>query len=215
MKVVVIGSTGFVGSKIVNELAIRNFEVLGISREDQVSEFNNVSYLNLNVFDTDELIRNIEGYDVLVSAYSSGWSNPNMHEDFINGYKSIQKAVTESKIKRYIVIGGAGSLYVSDAVQAVDTDEFPEDFKPVAMAAREYFNLLKTEKSLDWLYLCPAFEMHPGIDIGRTEKYRYGTMNPVYDENGRSSISVEDLAFAVVDEISEKKYNQTMFTVGY
>ena len=38
---------------------------------------------------------------------------------------------------------GAGSLYVTDTIQAEDIDEFPEIFKPVTRAAREYFNLLK------------------------------------------------------------------------
>ena len=138
-----------------------------------------------------------------------------MHEDFINGSLSIQRAVQESSVKRYIVIGGAGSLYVSDTVKVVDTDEFPEAFKPVARAAREYFNTLKTVTSFDWLYLCPSLEMHPGITTGRTEKYRYGTIHPIFDVSGRSVISVEDLAVAVVDEIEEKKNNQAMVTVGY
>lgn len=215
MKVAVVGSTGFVGSKIINELVNRNYQVLGISRESKISEYENLTYLKLDVFDTNELAQHIKGYDVLVSAYSSGWENPNMHDDFVNGSLSIQNAVKVAGVKRYIVIGGAGSLYVSDLVQVVDTDEFPEMFKPVARAAREYFNLLKNESSLDWLYLSPALEMHPGITTGRTEKYRYGTISPIFDESGKSIISVEDLAVAVVDEIEEEKFSKTIFTVAY
>ncbi|MCI0922593.1 NAD(P)-dependent oxidoreductase [Sphingobacterium rhinopitheci] len=215
MKVAVIGSTGFVGSKIINELVNRNYDVLGISRDNKISENENLTYLNVDIFDTDKLAQNITGYDILVSAYSSGWGNPNMHEDFVKGSLSIQKSAIKSKVKRYIVIGGAGSLYVTESIQAVDTDEFPEIFKPVARAAREYFNLLKKETSLDWLYLSPALEMHPGITTGRTEKYRYGTMTPIFDERGQSFISVEDLAVAVVDEIEEEKFNKTLFTVAY
>lgn len=215
MKVAVVGSTGFVGSKIIKELVDRNYEVLGISRESNISEYDNLTYLKLDIFDTNELAEYIKGYDVLVSAYSSGWGNPNMHDDFVNGSLSIQNAVKLAGVKRYIVIGGAGSLYVSDSVQVVDTDEFPELFKPVARAARAYFNLLKNEDSLDWLYLSPALEMHPGIVTGRTEKYRYGTVSPIFDENGKSTISVEDLAVAVVDEIEEKKFSKTIFTVAY
>lgn len=215
MKIAVIGATGFVGSKIITELVNRNFEVLGISRDSKVSEHQNLKYVVLDVFNTEELASQIKGYDVLISAYSSGWDNPNMHEDFVNGSMSIQQAATMAEIERYIVIGGAGSLYVTESIQAVDTDEFPEMFKPVARAAREYLNLLKTETNLNWLYFSPAFEMHPGITTGRTGKYRHGTNNPIFDENGRSSISVDDLAVAVVDEVEEKKYKQTIFTVGY
>ena len=90
MKVAVIGSTGFVGSKIINELVNRNYDVLGISRDNKTSENVNLTYLNVDIFDTDKLAQNITGYDILVSAYSSGWENPNMYQDFINGSLSIQ-----------------------------------------------------------------------------------------------------------------------------
>ncbi len=215
MKIAVIGATGFVGSKIINELVRRNYEVLAISRDSMVSEHENLKYVGLDIFNTDQLASQIKGYDVLISAYSSGWENPNMHEDFVNGSTSIQQAATLAGVGRYIVIGGAGSLYVTESIQAVDTDEFPEMFKPVARAAREYLNSLKQEETLNWLYFSPAFEMHPGITTGRTGKYRHGVTNQIFDENGRSSISVEDLAVAIVDEVEEKKYNQTIFTAAY
>ena len=215
MKIVVIGATGFVGSNIVNELVHRNHEVIGISRDEKTSDKSNLTLVHVDVTDTNALADRIKGCDIVVSAFSSGFANPNMHEDFIKGSTSIQHAVKLADVKRYIVIGGAGSLYVADHVQAVDTDAFPEIFKPVARAAKDYLNILKNEDSLNWLYFSPALEMHPGITTGRTGKYRHGTMNPITDENGRSMISVEDVAVAVADEIETPKYRQTIFTAAY
>ncbi len=216
MKIAVIGATGFVGSSLINELINRKFEVLGISNSDKESSFTNLKYVNLDVNNTTELVSLIKGYDVLISAFSAGWSNPNYQEDYIKGSISIQNAVRLAEVPRYIVIGGSGSLYVAEGVQAVDTDAFPEEFKTVAKAAREYYlNHLKTEETLEWLYFSPPFEMHPGIINGRTGNYRFGTLNPIFDNNGKSSISVEDLAVALVDEIENKKFSKTIYTVGY
>lgn len=215
MKIAVIGATGFVGSNITNELVNRNHEVLGISKQEKTSDKSNLTFIELDVTNVNELANCIKGCDIVVSAFSSGWENPNMHEDFIKGSTSIQDAVKLADVKRYIVIGGAGSLYVADNLQAVDTDEFPELFKPVALAAREYLNILKNDESLNWLYFSPALEMHPGITTGRTGKYRLGTLNPITNENGRSMISVEDVAVVIADEIETPKYRQTIFTAAY
>lgn len=215
MKIVVIGATGFVGQSITKELVDRNHDVLGISKQIKTSEMDNLTYLSLDVNDVEELAKSLKGYDVVVSAFSSGWTNPNMHEDFITGSTSIQKAVILSGVGRYIVIGGAGSLYVAENIQAVDTAEFPEMYKPVALAARAYLNLLKEETELNWVYFSPALEMHPGIIVGRTGTYRHKALNPIFDENGRSSISVEDVAVVIADEIESPKYSKTIFTAAY
>jgi hypothetical protein len=61
----------------------------------------------------------------------------------------------------------------------------------------------------------PAFEMHPGITTGRTGKYRLGLDNPVFDENNKSVLSVQDLAVAIVDEVENPKHHQTRFTAAY
>jgi len=185
-----------------------------VSKEKKKSD-RRMALVKLDVTNVNELADRIKGFDIVVSAFSSGWDNPNMYEDFIKGSKSSQEAVKLADVKRYIVIGGAGSLYVADNVQAVDTDEFPAMFKPVANAARDYFKILKTDKTLDWAYFCPALEMHPGLTNGRTGKYRLGTIHPVNNDEGRSILSVEDVSMVIADEIESPKHHQTMFTAAY
>src|SRR5690625_7422938 len=86
-------------------------------------------------------------------------------------------------VKRLIVVGGAGSLYVDEKTQLIDTDEFPEEFKLGASGARDYLNELKSEKDLDWVFFSPAIEMNPTIKTGRTGKYRLGKDQPAFNEN--------------------------------
>lgn len=213
MKIAIIGATGFVGSTILNELANRNHEITAIARNPKDST--NVNWVKADILNTTELASILKGNDVVISAYNAGWTNPNLYDDFIAGSKSIQEAVKQSGVKRFITIGGAGSLFVAPNLQAVDTPDFPKEYYAGASAARDYLNILKEEKDLDWAFFSPAFEMHPGITTGRTGKYRLGLDNPIFDENQRSILSVEDLAVVIADEAETPKHHQVRFTAAY
>lgn len=213
MKIAIIGATGFVGSNILNEVVNRNHEVTAIVRNPKTSE--NVNWVKADVFNTDTLADALKGNDVVISAYNPGWTNPNIYDDFIAGSKAIQEAVKKSGVKRYITIGGAGSLFVAPNLQAVDTPDFPKEYHAGATAARDYLNILKEEKELDWAFFSPAFEMHQGITTGRTGNYRLGLDTPVFDENNRSILSGEDLAVVIADETENPKHHQVRFTAAY
>ncbi|MNE77210.1 hypothetical protein D3C80_1735080 [compost metagenome] len=57
--------------------------------------------------------------------------------------------------------------------------------------------------------------MHPGITTGRTGKYRLGTDSPVFNEEGRSILSGEDVAVVLADEVENPKHHQVRFTAAY
>lgn len=213
MKIAIIGATGFVGSAILNELADRKHNITAIARNPK--DTSNVNWVAADIFNTDALAETLKGNDVIISAYNSGWTNPNIYDDFIAGSKAIQEAVKKSGVKRYITIGGAGSLFVAPGLQAVDTPDFPKEYYVAASAARDYLNIIKEEKELDWAFFSPAFEMHPGITTGRTGKYRLGLENPVFDNEQRSILSVEDLAVVIADEAETPKHHQVRFTAAY
>lgn len=213
MKIAIIGATGFVGSAILNELADRKLDITAIARNPKDST--NAAWIAADIFNVDALAEVLKGHDAVVNAYNSGWTNPNIYDDFIAGSKAIQEAVKKSGVKRYITIGGAGSLFVAPGLQAVDTPDFPKEFYAGATAARDYLNILKEEKGLDWAFFSPAFEMHQGITTGRTGKYRLGLENPVFNEEQRSILSVEDLAVVIADEVENPKHHQVRFTAAY
>ncbi|PVX44976.1 hypothetical protein C8C85_0736 [Flavobacterium sp. 103] len=213
MKIAIIGATGFVGSAILDELASRNHQLTAIARNPKTDT--EANWVSEDIFNTDALAETLKGNDVIINAYNPGWTNPNIYDDFINGSKSIQEAVKKSGVKRFITIGGAGSLFVAPNLQAVDTPDFPKEYHAGATAARDYLNILKEEKELDWAFFSPAFEMHQGITTGRTGKYRLGLENPVFNEEQRSILSVEDLAVVIADEAENPKHHQVRFTAAY
>jgi uncharacterized protein len=216
MKIAVIGATGFVGQNLVEELSSRGHQVLAISQNSSsVSKKGNITSINVDVNNTTALASALKDNDIVISAFNAGWTNPNLYNDFLIGSKNIQKAVKEASIKRLIIIGGAGSLFVAPNKQVVDTPDFPKEYHAGASAARDFLNIIKEEKELDWTFFSPALEMHPGITTGRTGNYRLGLENPVFNAEGRSSLSVQDVAVVIADEVENPKHNQVRFTAAY
>lgn len=216
MNIAIIGATGFVGKQLVAEALERGHEVTAIARNvSALTAGNGLTPVQADVTDVPALAAALKGSDMVLSAYNAGWDNPELYNDFIAGSKAIQQAVKEAGVKRLLVVGGAGSLYVAPGVQLVDSPDFPEAYKAGATAARDYLNLLKDEQELDWTFFSPAIEMHPGITTGRTGQYRTALENPVFDADQHSRLSVEDLAVALLDETETPKHIRQRFTAAY
>lgn len=215
MKVALIGASGFVGKAVLNELLQRGHQVTAVVRDiNNLSPQEGLTISKGNATDEQTLAEIIKGNHAVISAFNAGWTNPNLYEDFLTGSRAIQAAVKISGIKRLLVVGGAGSLFI-DGVQIVDSSDFPEQWKPGATAARDYLNELKKETDLDWVFISPAIEMHPGTSGIRKGVYRTNEDQPVFDEKGKSVISVEDLAVAIVDETEQPKHSRERFTAAY
>ena len=216
MKIALIGATGFVGSAVLKEALDRGHQVTIIVRHpEEIPAREHLSIIKGDIMDTEKLAKRLNGHDIVLSAYNAGWTNPNLYQDYLDGSQSIQKAVKTSGVKRYIVSGGAGSLFIAPNLQLVDSPEFPQEWKPGALAARDYLNILKEEETLDWTYVSPAIEMNQGTPRNRTGKYRTDLDHPVFDNNHKSRISVDDLAVAIIDEVENPKHIHQRFTVGY
>ena len=215
-KIAVIGATGFVGTQVVKELANRGYFVNALARNtSKIEESENVKAVTADIYNTAELSEILKGNDAVINAFNPGWTNPNIFEDFLKGAESIEKAVEESGVKRFITVGGAGSLYIAEGLQLIDTPEFPAEIKPGAEAARQYLEIIKKNENLEWTFFSPAIEMHQGTAGVRKGTYRTALENPVFDESGRSVLSVEDVAVALVDELENNQFVKQRFTAAY
>lgn len=217
MKIAIIGASGFVGSALVQEAIRRNHKITAIARNaekiDDTSD--QVTATSVDATNIDALAEVLQGHEAVLSSFNAGWENPNLYEDYLNGSKAIQEATKKAGVERYLVIGGAGSLYNESGEQLVDQPDFPEEWKQGAKSARDYLTYLREEEQLQWTFLSPSIQMHPGIQTGRTGNYRIDTEHPLFDENGESKISVEDLSVALLDELENKHFINERFTVGY
>ena len=218
MNIAIIGASGFVGSALLRESVRRGHIITAIARHPDKIDTNDdhhITAVGCDIFEDDKLAGVLADHDAVLNAYNPGWDDPNIYNDFLKGSQVIQDAVKNAGVKRYLVIGGAGSLEIAPGKQLVDTPDFPKEYKEGAKAARDYLDILRKEKDLDWTFLSPAILMHPGIDTGRTGKYRVGTEQPVFDEKGESKISAEDLSVALLDELEKGAFIKKRFTVAY
>ena len=143
----------------------------------------------------------LRGHDVAASAVPFAVSDPHILID----------AVRTAGVKRYLVVGGAGSLEVAPGQILLDQPDFPAAYKPEAAAGAAFLNLLRRTDDLDWTFLSPSALFEPGE---RTGKFRLGTDQLLTTPQG-SSISFEDYAIAFVDELENPRHVRQRFTVGY
>lgn len=213
MNIAIIGATGYVGSRLLAEALDRKHHVTAlVSRPERVPANPLVRAEKTDVLDTDALAAQLKGYDVVITAFSGHAHGEQTYDYYIRGFKSIIAAAKQAQVKRLLVVGGAGSLEVAPGVQAVDTPEFPEQWKQSALGAREALNLLRQENELDWSMLSPAANLVPGA---RTAKFRLGKDQMLADAQGQSQISVEDYAVAMLDEAENEQHRRSRFTVAY
>ena len=154
-----------------------------------------------DVFDQDGIARLVKGHDAVISAVHFTASDP----------RKLIEAVRASGVKHYLVVGGAGSLEVAPGLRLIDTPNFPAQHKPEAAAGGVFLDLLCAESELDWTFLSPSALFVPGE---RTGTFRLGTDQLLTNQQG-SSISLEDYAIALVDELEKSAHSRRRFTVGY
>jgi putative NADH-flavin reductase len=213
MKIAVIGASGQIGAFIRDEALARGHQVTAIVRHPEKVTVRNP---HLTVVKADILRGNVDGlvkgHEAVISAYNPGWTNPNIYNEQIEGYKKIISGVKKSGIKRLLVVGGAGTLEVAPGVRVLDTASFPEQVKKGVLATAETLSMLREEKKLEWTFLSPPSSIAPGE---RTGHYRLGKDQLLKSKEGESKISTQDYAVAMLDELENPKHIRERFTVAY
>lgn len=202
-KVALIGASGAAGSRILKELSDRGHQVTGIARSpEKIAALPGVTTAKADAFDKQTLAQTLRGHDAVVSSVHFTASDA----------QTLIDAVRASGVKRYIIVGGAGSLEIAPGKRLVDQPDFPAAYKAEASKGAEFLDLLRTSvRDLDWTFISPSAMFIPGE---RTGKFRLGKDQLLSTEAG-SSISFEDFAIALVDELEKPSHVQQRFTVGY
>jgi putative NADH-flavin reductase len=215
MKIVLFGATGNVGQRIVAEALSRGHEVVGIVRDPSVAKSPDprVKLARADATDESTVAGAVKGADAVVCAISprpnqQGLAAPSL----IKAARGLIGGLKRANVKRLLVVGGAGTLKASGK-RLVDLPTFPPEYKPEALAQGEALEIYRAEGAgLDWTYLSPAAEIGPGR---RTGNYRTTGDELLADAQGKSYITFEDYAVAVIDELEKPKNVQKRFGVAY
>ncbi len=206
MKIAVVAANGKAGQLIVEEAVKRGHDVTAIVRSENKTQAQHL--LKKDLFDLTK--EDLVGYDVVATAFGA-WIAETLplHSKSIEHFNDLLAGTNT----RFLVVGGAGSLYVDKEkkVRLVDTAEFPADYKPLSSAQADELDLLRTKKDLNWTFVSPAAEFIP--DGAHTGEYILAGDFFTVNEAGESKISYADYAIAFVDEIESGKHIQERISV--
>ncbi|MEW2591172.1 NAD(P)H-binding protein [Micromonospora aurantiaca] len=210
--IVVFGAGGTAGSRIAAEAVERGHRVTAAVRRPEA-----VGYLPPGVrtvtgdATSARSVRELaEDADVLVVAIGGG-----ERELWRDAARTLVDTLRElPDPPRVIHVGGGSTLLTPKGTRYLDEPDFPEEYRDSAHGQADALEFYRTSADgVTWTYVSPPpLEFHPGE---RTGHYRTGTDHPVTDAQGRSVLTYEDLAVAIVDEIEDQRFGNARFTVAY
>jgi putative NADH-flavin reductase len=210
MKIAILGANGNVGSVLVDEALSRGYEVLALVKDkNNYVAKEGVEVKEVDALNKDTLVNGFKDIKIAVSAFGpkAGFEN-----DLVVATRNLVDAAKRAQVERFLMVGGAGSLLVSEGVILANSGVLPADWLPVVNAHVEALNVISKETDLNWTVLRPSSLFGPGE---RTGKFRLGTDYLLVDSEGNSHVSFQDYAVALFDEIDNSDFVKKAFTVGY
>jgi len=221
LKILVYGGTGNIGQRIVNEALSRGDSVTVVVRNppSAAPTRDRLRFVQGNVLDAADVEKQIQGQDLVINAVSEGAlptglpAAPQAPHFYAHVAQVLVEAVREEgrRAPRLLFVGGASSLIDTDG--KVMVDKMPGGGPDsVFYMMKEELDYLRTVNDVSWTVLTPAGDIRAGK---RTGKFRLGTDTIIKDADGKSSISEEDFAIAMIDEAHTAKHIRERFTLGY
>lgn len=220
MKIALLGATGFVGAPILSEaLLYPELAITAIARDTgKLPASDAITPVSCDIRDVAALAHALRGHDAVIHAFHPGRSiapDGDIYGETVKGHEAIIGAVKAAGVERLLCVGGAASLRTDEGKEFIDSSRWNPEFdpyKPAILGTRALYYLLKDETDLDWVFLAPSEWLRPG---SRTGEFRYGHNDLLVDAQGRSAISLEDYAMAMIEELRHPRHHRERFTIGY
>jgi len=216
MKLVLFGANGSAGSCIAQEALSRGHQVSAVVRDSSrfTMRHERLTVVVGNVCDPMSVAEIVKGHDAVISAAGPGAAianDPTQAPMVVQAAHALIEGLKQAGVCRLIVVGGAGSLEVAPGVQLVDTPNFPEQYRPASLAHRESLKVFQ-QSDLDWTFFSPAAEFESDERRG---VFQIGGNQLLMDAAGRSRISVQDFAIALLDEVENPQFTHRQMTAAY
>jgi uncharacterized protein len=216
VKLVLLGAGGNIAQRIASEALSRGHEVVGVVRSTASvrSDDERLAIVEGDATDASSIAKVSKGADVIINAVSPRPSpSGRPASSLAASARALIEGASRAGVSRVVVVGGAGSLEVATGVRLVDTPGFPMAYKPESLEGAASLDVYRTSGSkVDWTYISPAAEIGPGT---RTGHYRAGDDSLLVDDEGKSFISYEDYAKALIDEVEHPTHPRARMTVAY
>ena len=225
MKIAVLGASGRVASRIVNEALSRGHQVVGIARKKRDDMSAAVDFKNVDMCDVNGLAEAIKGCDAYIMAVIPVLKGLTKIEYVIQCQID---ACKKAGVPRMIYVCGGMSSWVRPGVYLMDDQKVPghrmtHKANDAILGSHEVaLEYLRKIKDFDWCAQTAPLWMEENMG-GRTGHYRMGTEYPVYIDPDNKDlspqqnchISMEDFAVAMIDEVEQNRHHMCRYTVGY
>lgn len=192
--IAVVAANGHSGQLIVKEALERGHDVTVFVRSENRTPTKKAVIKGIMELTAQDL----EGFDAVVDAFGA-WT-PETLPQHSTTLAHLSDILSGSDT-RLLVVGGAGSLYLNPehSLTVAQSPDFPEAFKPLALAMGAALTELRKRDDVRWTYISPACDFQ--ADGERTGEYILGGEELTVNERGESIISYADFAVAMLDEI--------------
>lgn len=201
--IALIGATGNIGGRVLEEALARKHTVTAITRDPRkLSAREGMTVRAASTTDPAVLSKVLAGHDVVV--VSVKWNE--------NDVDRVIDTVRKSGVKRVLFVVGAGSLLRKDGrthfEHMAEKGIQPPTSKPAMLA----LEAIRKIADLDWTAISPPATIPAGK---RTGKFKLGLDKFIENSKGESRISREDFAVAILNEIEKPKHIRKRFTAAY
>ena len=211
-RITVIGGTGYAGAAIVSDAVARGHEVTVVSRGEVAEPLPGVTYVRGSALGEDVRKRAFDGADAVVSATSP---RGDMADAQLTLSELLASRAAVSAV-RLIVVGGFSSLRPAPGAPRFIEGDVPEQYRAEAHAGHSVLEMLKAEpEDLDWTFVSPAAEFGAHVPGVATGVYRLGGEVALFDADGKSAVSAQDFAKAIVDLIESGEHRREHVSVAY
>ena len=208
MKIVLVGASGGIGSRILNEAVNRGHEVTAIARHiENIPVGKSIKVVQADATNVDEIVSLLQGQDALISSISPRGGNT--ADSYLETIKAILQEAKQSLIPYTLIVGGLSNLFAPDGVRILDKmkDVVPEPLRMEITTVAEARKLVE-QSDVNWTFFCPGGMIEPGE---RTGKFIVGGDQATFDFGDGTKISMEDFAVAAIDELEKPQFTRKLF----
>jgi len=208
MRITVFGAAGNVGRRVVAEAVSRGHEVTAVARNPRRAEGLAVPVRAGDAANPEDVAALSRGQDLVITATRPA---PGREEELVEATRGLLKGLAGTGV-RLLAVGGAATLTTPAGTTVLDAPDFPAELRPIASACQAQHDVYRADTTVDWTYASPPALLEPGE---RTGRYRLGGDELLVGTDGRSAITMEDFAVALLDEAERPRHHRTRFTVAY
>ena len=159
--IALIGATGNIGSRVLEEALSRKHTVTAITRDPRKVTARAGMVIRAGTTDAPALVKILKGHDIVV--VSVKWNE--------NDVRRVIDTIRKSGVKRALFVIGAGSLLRKDGKRHYDYMSEKGVQPPTSLPALQAYEEIQKIDDLDWTAISPPALIPAGQ---RTGKFRRG-----------------------------------------